>query len=369
MTTIRPQNIIIFSAGKSKENGNLSTVKSFFTKQGYNCYAWDEIAIANDPDKKVLLTLLIKKIPTFDFAIILGDGVDELEKFRDVKITTEVGKHIMRDNVVFECGLCIMALGTDRVILLIEENVRIFDDLFIIPDVVYNVNGTTGIETIKYHNNPTPQEMKIVVKHIEKVKTDLSPIVIGAAVSTADGYFSNFILRFWENIGNGFADLNTKKEFTNLNISQIQMNICIPAKIDENVKKNIFNYYDTNEYKRGITLDRKNGEKSDGTFRGVEFRYKQIEDKLIICDIPSTLTASFSTVKDILNLRADESHDNEAEKRFLSKERDTFLYTLDILMKEKVITSKLKTFPSYTDEKIRNILKVMKQVNIETINL
>lgn len=359
MAAFRPQNVIIFSAGKSIENGNLNIVKSFLTpEKGYNCCDWTELFTnANNPDLIALLPMLIKKIPTFDFAIILSDGTDKLKEFRNKKINTLFAKEerIMRDNVLFECGLCIMALGTDRVILLIEDKARIIEDLMGV--------GEIGVKSIVYNNKQKnlPEKLHEIIAHIDVEATRLSPIVIGAAVSTADGYFSNFILRFWENIGNGFIDNDTKKEF-HPDPSRIQMDIYIPEIIDNSVKGKIWDYYKTNEYKRGII--------SEGTFRGIEFRYKENKDGLTICDIPSAITASYNTVKDILHLSADEkSHDINAEERFLTKERDSFEFTLNKLMSEEALTSKLKTFPSYTDDKIEHILQVMKQVKIRSIKL
>lgn len=181
----------------------------------------------------------------------------------------------MRDNVLFECGLCIMALGTDRVILLREENVTIPFDLTIGLKKM-------GVKTIEYNADNLHEKLKDINDYIETKASEISPIVIGAAISTADGYFNNFILRFWENIQKGFIDLNTKQEF-HPDVSQIRMNIYIPYKISSNLRDRILNYYETKFYKQGII--------PQGKFRGVEFRYKIVGNEFIICDYPSTLTA------------------------------------------------------------------------------
>jgi hypothetical protein len=113
------------------------------------------------------------------------------------------------------------------------------------------------------------------------------------------------------------------------------------------------------------------------TFRVVEFRYKRTKDELIICDIPSTITVSYNTVNDILDLGVGESYDKAAEERFLTQERDSFYFCLNKLTTEKAIASKLKRFRSYLDntgkentEKVQNMQMILKnQVNIETIDL
>lgn len=377
---IRQQSIIIFSATKSDDK--CDNVMSFFKASYHNCYRWQQLfdEKVKDDNNRMILPMLIKKIPTFDFAIILSDSTDILEQEieSDKKIDTKkileqkieykegeivkhvIRKYVMRDNVLFECGLCIMALGTDRVILLREKNTYIPPDLF-------SGFGKMGIETFEYNSDLANfnEKLKEVYKYIKEKASHISPIVIGAAISTADAYLSNFILRFWENIEkvseegkkNGFfTDLDTNDQF-HLDVSHIGMSIIIPAEINSNLSTDINEYYKVHNYKRGITF-------SEGIFRGVEFRYKKIGNRYLVCDYPSTLTASFTTAKDILNLSADEKeNDADAEKRFLLKERDSFVYTLKKLMTTESLKLKLATFKK-DDTQIEELLSRMKQVEI-----
>lgn len=361
---------------------------SYFKEPHFKCYHWPKLfENSNDPKNRKILAMLIKKIPTFDFAIIVSDSTDIVEQKIDVdeeietqKILEEkleytdgkivkrvIRKYVMRDNVLFECGLCIMALGTDRVILLREKNTYIPPDLF-------SGLGTMGIETFEYKSDLTNfnEKLEDINKHIKKKAADISPIVIGAAISTADGYLTNFILRFWENIEQGFYDLEALKKLNLDNsqkmnpdtfykmkpkVSDICMLIIIPDKINPELNKNIQDYYVKNNYKQGIII-------SPGTFRGVDFRYKKIGNKYYICDYPSTLTASLTTVNDILQLNADESSlDEDAENRFLMKERDSFVFTLNKFMKKEYLALKLKTF-NKSETKIEELVKLMKQVKI-----
>lgn len=368
--------------------------------------------------------MLIKKIPTFDFAIILSDSTDILEqevgieelcaqdinlkeileqriKYEGGKVKKRfIHKYVMRDNVLFECGLCVMALGTDRVIFLREKNTYIPFDLFSglqkmgIKTFEYDNNISENLnsrleeiekyiknkgsknnlyslnnkldEIAKYikeneYRNMLDNKLEELDKYIEENKSKISTIVIGASISTADAYLSNFILRFWEYVGKEgektgyFKDLSSGIEF-NPEISQIRMSIIIPPKISSGLSKDIFQYYEDHDYNRGIVM-------SKDAFRGIEFRYKVDRDKYLICDYPSTLTASFTTVNDILNLNADEKFDTEAVDRFLEKERDSFLYTLKKLMTEESLRLKLKGF-NKTKEEIEEMLIRMKQVTI-----
>jgi hypothetical protein len=381
MMIIREQSVIVFSASKS-ENKCEKVIKFFDGKEKSKCSHWKDLFInANDSKNRLILNMLIKKIPTFDFAIILSDSTDILEQEVETKelcaqginlkeifeqrIEYEDGevkkrfirKYVMRDNVLFECGLCIMALGSDRVIFLREKNTYIPLDLF-------SGLQKMGIKTFEYANNlPNNFEntLEEVEKYIKGKASQISPIVIGASISTADAYLSNFILRFWENIEKEgkmtgcFEDLDSKEIF-HPNISQIRMYIFIPDKINSSLSKDIYKFYNDYGFKRGIVI-------SENAFRGVEFRYKVDGDKYIICDYPSTLTASFNTVNEILNLNADEKIDDGAIDRFLKKERDSFLYTLKKLMKEESLKSKLESFKK-NEAEIEETFIRMKQVKI-----
>ncbi len=90
----------------------------------------------HDSEHIALLPSLSKKIPTFDFALIFAEGVDT------VQMRGEDVHKSMRDNVLFELGLCVMALGTDRVILFAEDSIHIPDDLIGV--------GKLGVKHISY---------------------------------------------------------------------------------------------------------------------------------------------------------------------------------------------------------------------------
>lgn len=359
MSKTRPQHIIIFSAGESERNGNLGIVKDYLKQHNHICYGWRELfANANDSDKIALLPMLLKKIPSFDFAIILSDGVDSLNEFRGKTLSNQEKERIMRDNVLFETGLCTMALGADRVILMIENHIRIPEDLNGIGV------GNIGVKNITYANEISGDlysKLEDVLNHIDKQAERISPIVIGAAVSTADGYVNNFILRFWENIWKGFVNQETKEPILPVP-DRITMNILMPKQIDASLGQKIQKYYSNNNLCRGII--------QQGQFRGVDFRYTVDSDgNMNVYDIPSTVTASYGTVCDILNLTADEKeHDTDAEKRFLQKELDSFRFTLGKLLNEDLIRAKEKKFKK-SEEEIQQILNGVNKIHIVDVNL
>jgi len=308
----RPQNIIIFSSGAADNNGKVDYVMDILRDNGHKPSKWRELfANANDETNKALLPSLIKKIPTFDFAVIIGDGADLVTMFRD----NDTEMAIMRDNVVFEAGMCIMALGAERVILLIEKDVRIPEDL----------QGIDGLG-IKHVNLGNPDELKNeLVTHISDNKERISPVVIGASVTTADGYLDNFIMRFWNNLDKGYISNGEECAFP----KNVTMEILVPKTIDENIRDRIKEFYEEKNLKSGSIITR-------DFRRTIEFKFSTDGDTMTVFDIPSTITASYGTVRDILNIEADDTPDARARERFLQKETDSFIFTLDTLMRRRM---------------------------------
>lgn len=392
MKTQNPQNIIIFSAGESERNGNFGTVKSFIEGAGHRCHGWRELFHgAKNSSQIALLPMLLKKVPTFDFAIILGDAVDALKEFRE-EVFTDENKlmRIMRDNVLFETGLCTMALGADRVILLIEDDIRIPEDLDGVREgTEISVTKRVGVGKLGVRNyvyaNPLPngqmpppltevegqiKEVRSLTDHLEDVvayidsqSQHIHPIVIGAAISTADGYFNNFILRFWEHIANGYKDEGAPTDSPPVPFPEgrVSMRILVPRKLDDQIGRRIWNYYQAEGYRKGTI--------ANAGSRGVEFRYKVDADgSMIICDIPTTVTASYNVVEDILQLDADDKDDLLAKDRFLLKELDSFHRTLRKVMVRDKVAKKLKSFKKKDDETVR-ILHGMDKVQVEQVTI
>ena len=309
----RPQNIIVFSSGAADRSGRLDRVIQRLRRHGHNPSKWSELfANANDETHKALLPSLIKKIPTFDFAVIIGDKADLVSKFRN----NDTEMAIMRDNVVFETGMCIMALGADRVILLVEEGVRIPEDLHGIDRL--------GIKHVHLENSDELDD--VFETHINGNKGRMSPVVIGASVTTADGYLDNFLMRFWNNLDKGFVSNDKEYAFP----KNVRVKVLVPETIDENIRNRINRFYNDNKKLESGSII------TEDIRRTIEFKYSIDGDTMTVFDIPSTITASYGTVRDILNIEADDSPDKTAEERFLQKETDSFVFTLDTLMRSKM---------------------------------
>ena len=349
---MRSQNIIMFSSGISEHNGILLYVKEALEKQGYSCSYWrDLFRGANDTRNIALLPMLIKKIPTFDFALLICEGHDETTMIRNGK-TERI--HTMRDNVLFEIGLCVMALGLNRVILLTDGSVRLPEDL-------QGVGKNTAIKTVCYAEGQDESYREAVnqtidylqditgrmqdTMHLDQVIGDIDvhihdnigrlyPTVIGAAVSTANGYMSNFILRTLEKCDMGLILDDAPDQLTYFPDEKVFMHIVLPMEYSP----------ETPARSRAKMQSLSVGSAPSARFRQAEFRYRILGDELHIYDYPTTLVTGYQTARIILAINADDQSDAEAEKRFNAKELDLFENALRSLMSERFIRATVRHF-------------------------
>lgn len=316
MTYERTPNLIVFSSGEQKELSRHIEVE--LSKRGYKCYTWCDIFSRKDKMANyALLPTLLKKIPTFDFAIIIGGADDIIEINRN----GEKIRHLsMRDNVIFELGLSVMALGQYRTILIAENGVRLFDDLIGVHGIYETKQLSTellGIKSISYENKP--DKVSYIVnsldQYIQQHHNLFMPIVIGASCSTAVGYYEMFIKRL---VRYFLANKTT--------LSRLELNVLIPYQITENIYKSVQNYYRENEL--NLLQLQVDGERS------LSFFGKITDKTLTVVDIPTTIGTSYATASKILSLEASDIENPEDKHRFLQKESDTFYFTLTKLIKE-----------------------------------
>lgn len=126
---MRQQNVIIFSSGKNKCVAHAiawgldgGVCKAVVWDEFFNKIYGDEYMLTKS---YALFPFLMKKIPSFDYAIIVAGDDDRMRK------NDADGQEFVtaRDNVIFELGLCSMALGDKRVNIVRHEDVRLIDDL------------------------------------------------------------------------------------------------------------------------------------------------------------------------------------------------------------------------------------------------
>ena len=182
---MRQQNIVLFSSGVSEKNGILGFVKEELDKLEYQCSYWrDLFANARDSNNIALLPMLIKKIPTFDFAVLICEGHDQTKMLRE---DVDDAVPTMRDNVLFEIGLCTMALGPNRVILLTDKIVRIPDDL-------KGVDNQSAVAIIIYNPGDADSYSAATQKIVKHFKEELASF-LEKSISDIDTYIKKQICK------------------------------------------------------------------------------------------------------------------------------------------------------------------------------
>ena len=360
----RRQNIIIFSAGESVRNRNVDYIKEQLQIRDIACFDYRSLFNqAHNLSKIALLPSLSKKIPTFDFALIIADSVDT------IKLRGGEERSSMRDNVIFEIGLCVMALGVERVLLLAEKNVRIPEDLEGI--------GKIGVEYITFGSKQMDKAVDEVGRIIEdkanimskrfasqldeiighiNVNADLiSPVFIGAAVSSAEAYFLNFIIRLLENIDKGFSSKDNPKivyPFPN----NFSVKIVMPTTVNSLTRTQIAGFYKSHGYKEYMI--------SEAGMRGLFFyaNYNESNNELVVVDVPTSITASYVVVKSVLSIDADDDYDVFAEERFATKELDVYAFALSKLLTYDVAKERLSFIKDAL--KKESVLKKLEDVSI-----
>lgn len=338
------ENIVIFSSGISEQSGITENIKNTLNQMGFHCIDWRGLfASANDTSNIALLPMLIKKIPTFDFAVLVCEGHDitYISRGKD----SETAK-TMRDNVLFEIGLCAMAIGLNRTILVTDSDVRLPDDL-------KGTKGQLAVKQITLSANSLAFDASVICEqiyqYIHQEKDYLNQVVIGAAASGACGYATNFICRTLEHIEDDILLFDGKLENTiRISPAQVHLHIILPNNLDKNVLHDI--KLKQQSLLRGTIVTARN--------RPAEFHCYLKDEELHIVDYPTNVVTSYDTARMILEMDADDSYDERATERFVAKEMALYESTLKSLLKETFVHQVIEEhYPNSTDEEKNKMIK------------
>ena len=110
-------------------------IKDYFEPE-FDCFIWnDKIFQLNDG----FLETLLKSSSLFDFGFMVF-AADDISRIRDKEYSTT------RDNVLFEYGLFLGRIGTDRAYIIMEEGVKLPTDLLGITYLSYKTENKNGIK-------------------------------------------------------------------------------------------------------------------------------------------------------------------------------------------------------------------------------
>lgn len=341
-------NVVLFSSGNSERLGILDAVRTNLELNGFNCSCWrDLFSDANDSSNIALLPMLIKKIPSFDYAILICEGDDETTIHRGDE--SEV-VHSMRDNVLFEIGLCTMALGLSKVILFSEEDLRLPEDLIgihgelAIKRIIYDSKEVgsvvKSINLLSEYMHKTNGPLSELITYIKDTSMELSPMIVGAAISTAVGYVRNFIFQMCKNERVLFTTKGDNAKDYIFSLEKFKVHIVLPHVINEDTLSKIAKK--KKELSRGFIHEE--------NARDVNVDFKMQDDVLHIYDYPTTISASYDTVQLILDIQADDVLDTKAKERFMAKELKLYCMAIDKLLHSDFVDH---SFDYIKDESVR----------------
>lgn len=351
---MRQQNIIIFSSGKNKHVAH-EIARGL---DGVVCSAvvWDEFfnKIYGEEysltKSYALFPFLVKKIPSFDYAVIVAGDDDRMRK------NGADGREYVtaRDNVIFELGLCAMALGDKRVIIVHHKDVRLIDDLrgygetaqgriwsgeIGFEDTVLS-SSNVQLKTFDYGEGSDFGEIaRQIGEYIRETRDSYSPVVVGAACSTALGYRDNFLMAFSKAVEKtdfsvpgsamcGGQDAPWLREALS-HPENVEIHVLLPSM--DLVEEHPEILSNTREF-LGEHLYGQHGTFADCKIidpaRTIGFCCKPMNGRLHVLDVPTTLLASQKTAQKILDIKADDAIEKDHLLRLLAKEIDLFRNTL-----------------------------------------
>ena len=351
---MRQQNVIVFSSGKNKRVAHEiargldgDVCKAVVWDEFFNKIYGEEYTLTKS---YALFPFLIKKIPSFDYAIILAGDDDRMLK------NGEGGHEYVtaRDNVIFELGLCAMALGEKRVIIVHHKDVRLIDDLrgygekaqgrirsgeIGFEDTVL-ASSNVQLKTFDYDAGSDFAEIaRLICGYVRETRDSYSPVVVGAACSTALGYRDNFLMAFSKAVEKtDFAALGSAMcggqdapwlRDALSHPEDVEIHVLLPSM--DFVEKHPEILSNTRAF-LGEHLYGQHGTFADCKImdpaRTIGFCCKTVGDRLHVLDMPTTLLASQKTAQKILDIKADDAIEKDHLTRLLAKEIDLFRNTL-----------------------------------------
>lgn len=91
------------------------------------------------------------------------------------------------------------------------------------------------------------RQLSEIIEHINKNSEQVSPVFVGAAVSSAEAYFINFIVRLFENIDKGFSSREHPEKVYPCP-DRIKLCICLPSAVSMFTRSMISVYFKKHGY-------------------------------------------------------------------------------------------------------------------------
>lgn len=304
--------INVFIGGSSEALKTAQMVGEILTNSGkFNVVIWNKDTFKYNES---FLSSLIKASLIYDFGIFVASG-DDIALIRN-KI-----EDLPRDNVLFEYGLFLGALGNKKTFLLQENTCKLPTDLL-------------GFTTPRYKTKFEDYEwIKLVNSIAEEMNKQFlkSEIQVLPSTSLAIGYFNSFISKVSKHIIEADGSILNKSKLEHKDVS---IEIKVPIELSDDVGAKAFVHYKENEFK----IDEIGDPKRPFPIR---FYKDESDHKLTIIDIPTTL----NSIRPSINLLIPDTGIgvNEDKLKLELKELENFKRTLEYLVEQNDYSKKIVT--------------------------
>lgn len=259
------------------------------------CGDWIEVTIWNEGDIFTLnaatLDCLIRTAMRYDYAVLVATN-------DDVVIKRGVEQLTARDNVIFEAGLFLGALGKNRTFIVVDNAINLPTDF----------NGTT---VCYYDSSSVENSLKAIFEGLKKTQHSHHLKHLPSA-ALAMGYFDNFVIPF----------CNKRKEAL--------LKVIIPQNFDS-IDREILTYTSQNSSKITRLFNKR--------FRSVGYKYKNKNH--LYWDIPTTLQTLRKLLENITT--GHEIGKNPELEEWLKTETHNFGHTLEeLIFKENLCKDRIQ---------------------------
>lgn len=166
----------IFIGSSNEAQDYVTELQNIFKEGGeFEVVTWKDPEVFSS-NNKAFLDSLIKQTYLVDFAIFLATK-DDITDSREIK------QNSPRDNVIFEFGLFLTALGKERCFLVVENGCKIMSDM-------------EGITLKKFKDKGDfPEQIKGLENNFKESKKHIPSLI---TTGLAYGYYKNFVSKLFE---------------------------------------------------------------------------------------------------------------------------------------------------------------------------
>ena len=264
------------------------------------------------------LDSLLKAGSMFDFGILVAT--------KDDKTTSrDEGFDSPRDNVVFEFGLFMGRLGKFRTLILLEKGAKLPSDM-------------SGIHVSEYSSDAAGPDQVSMNKQIEILRTHiweqskLQELGLLPSTGGAMGYYSNFINRVCE-----YLRPKQTEVIDAVSYSTFELQIVIPKNLERNMQGRAADYFKKHGF-REHTFTPSTGREIKTAIAAA----KGHPDKLLICDMPTTLTPLYDAIEMYLH----KGHTGKSKEQELieARELNNFVAVLKAKVSEDSFSNRTVKF-------------------------